>query len=101
MKILLVLLYGVAVMAFDPKTYKKPSQEELKKKLNPQQYACSQGNDTEAPFKNEYWDKKEAGIYIDVVSGEPLFSSLDKYDSGSGWPSFTKPIEPGNVEKKE
>lgn len=88
-------------MSFDPKTYKKPTKEELKKSLNPQQYACSQGNDTEAPFKNEYWDHHEAGIYVDVVSGEPLFSSLDKFDSGSGWPSFTKPIEAGNVEKKE
>jgi methionine-R-sulfoxide reductase len=101
MKLALILFYGVAAMSFDPKTYKKPSAEELKKKLSPQQYACSQGNDTEAPFRNEFWDKKDDGIYIDVVSGEPLFSSLDKFDSGSGWPSFTKPLEAGNVENKE
>lgn len=73
--------------------YKKPTQEELKKKLTPQQYSCSQDDGTEPPFQNKYWNNKEDGLYVDVVSGEPLFSSLDKYDSGSGWPSFTKPLQ--------
>lgn len=73
--------------------YKRPTQEELKKKLTPQQYSCSQDDGTEPPFQNKYWNNKEDGIYVDVVSGEPLFSSLDKYDSGSGWPSFTKPLQ--------
>lgn len=66
--------------------------EDLKKRLTPIQFEVTQRNGTEPPFQNEYWDKKEDGIYIDIVSGEPLFSSLDKYDSGCGWPSFTKPI---------
>ena len=78
----------------------KPSQEELKKKLTPIQYKVTQEDGTEPPFKNEYWDNHEAGIYVDVVSGEPLFSSLDKFDSGTGWPSFTRPLEPKNVVTK-
>ena len=61
----------------------------------------TQREGTEPPFRNEYWDRKEPGIYVDVVSGEPLFSSLDKYDSGTGWPSFTRPLEPGNVTERE
>src|SRR5438045_9098498 len=75
----------------------KPSPEELKKKLTPEQYHVTQQCGTEPPFRNEYWDNHRAGIYVDVVSGEPLFSSLDKFDSGSGWPSFTKPIEKTKV----
>ena len=75
----------------------KPSKEELKKELSPLQYAVTQNADTESPFRNEYWDNHRAGIYVDVVSGEPLFSSLDKYESGTGWPSFTRPLEPGNI----
>ena len=75
----------------------KPSKEELKKKLTPMQYKVTQENGTEPAFKNEYWDNKREGIYVDVVSGEPLFSSLDKFESGTGWPSFTKPLEPGNI----
>jgi len=78
-----------------------PSKEELRRKLTPMQYEVTQKNGTEAPFKNEYWDNKEAGIYVDIVSGEPLFSSLDKYDSGTGWPSFTRPLAPENVVEKE
>jgi peptide-methionine (R)-S-oxide reductase len=66
-------------------------------RLSPEQYNVTQESGTEPPFRNEYWDKKEPGIYVDVVSGEPLFASLDKYDSGTGWPSFTKPIEAANV----
>jgi methionine-R-sulfoxide reductase len=79
------------------RTYAKPSDGELKKKLTPLQYAVTQREATETPFNNPYWDNHEAGIYVDVVSGEPLFSSLDKYDSGTGWPSFTRPLEPGNI----
>ena len=80
-----------------PKPFVKPSLEELKKKLTPIQFDVTQQDGTESPFKNEYWDNKRPGIYVDLVSGEPLFSSLDKFDSGTGWPSFTKPLEPGNV----
>jgi peptide-methionine (R)-S-oxide reductase len=80
--------------------FKKPSDDELKKTLTPLQYKVTQHEGTERPFQNEYWDNHEAGIYVDVVSGEPLFSSLDKYDSGTGWPSFTKPLEPANVQTK-
>ena len=75
----------------------KPPDAELRQKLTPEQYAVTQHEGTEAAFHNQYWNNHEAGIYVDVVSGEPLFSSLDKYDSGSGWPSFTKPLEPQNV----
>ena len=78
----------------------KPSSEELKKKLTPEQYRVTQQCGTEPPFRNEYWDNHRAGIYVDVVSGEPLFTSLDKFDSGSGWPSFTKPIEKDHVTEK-
>ena len=80
--------------------YKKPDDAELKKKLTPIQYEVTQHEGTEAPFKNEYWNNHEAGIYVDVVSGEVLFSSLDKFESGTGWPSFTKPLEPSNVVTK-
>ena len=80
--------------------FKKPSDDDLKKTLSPLQYQVTQHEGTERPFQNEYWNNHEAGIYVDVVSGEPLFSSLDKYDSGTGWPSFTKPLEPANVKSK-
>jgi peptide-methionine (R)-S-oxide reductase len=66
-------------------------------RLTPEQYRVTQADGTERPFANEYWDNKEPGLYVDVVSGEPLFASFDKFDSGTGWPSFTKPIEPANV----
>lgn len=75
-------------------TYRKPTQQELRRRLTVEQYQCTQEGATERPFSNAYWNHEEAGLYLDVVSGEPLFSSLDKYDSGSGWPSFTKPLEP-------
>jgi methionine-R-sulfoxide reductase len=75
----------------------KPSDAELRQKLTPVQYQVTQHEGTEPPFRNEYWNNHEAGIYVDVVSGEVLFSSLDKYESGTGWPSFTKPLEPANV----
>jgi methionine-R-sulfoxide reductase len=80
--------------------YKKPTDAELKEKLTPMQYKVTQHEGTEPPFRNEYWNNHEAGIYVDVVSGEPLFSSLDKFDSGTGWPSFTKPLEEANVTTK-
>jgi peptide methionine sulfoxide reductase msrA/msrB len=82
-------------------TSMKPSKEELKKKLTAMQYKVTQENGTEPAFNNKYWDNHKPGIYVDIVSGEPLFSSLDKYDSGTGWPSFTKPLEPGNIVEKE
>jgi len=82
------------------KDYKKPSDAELRQKLSPIQYEVTQHEGTERPYSNEYWNNKQAGIYVDVVSGEPLFSSVDKYDSGTGWPSFTKPLEPQNVESR-
>ena len=81
--------------------YKKLSKEELKKKLTDLQYEVSQNNGTERPFANEYWNNHRAGIYVDIASGEPLFSSLDKFDSGTGWPSFTKPIDTRFVVKKD
>lgn len=79
------------------KTYEKPAESALKDKLTPMQYQVTQENGTEPPFRNELWDHKAAGLYVDVVTGEPLFTSLDKYDSGTGWPSFTKPVEDGRV----
>jgi len=81
--------------------WKKPPKEELKKILTPLQYKVTQENGTEPPFNNEYWDNKKEGIYVDVVSGEPLFSSKDKYDSGTGWPSYTRPLEPENIATKK
>lgn len=77
--------------------YTKLTEAELKQKLTPMQFKVTQDDATEPPFKNEYWDNHRPGIYVDVVSGEPLFSSLDKFESGTGWPSFTKPLEPANV----
>jgi methionine-R-sulfoxide reductase len=79
------------------KEYTKPSDTEIRQRLTSQQYEVTQYEGTERPFSNEYWNNKKAGIYVDVVSGEPLFSSLDKYDSGTGWPSFTRPLESENV----
>jgi len=73
--------------------FRKPSHAELKKQLTPEQYQVTQHEGTEAPFRNAYWNNHEAGIYVDVVSGEPLFSSLDKFESGTGWPSFTRPLK--------
>ena len=85
----------------DEKEYKKPSDEEIKNKLTDLQYKVTQKEGTERAFQNEYWDNKKAGIYVDIVSGEPLFSSKDKFESGTGWPSFLKPIDPKYIIKKE
>jgi peptide-methionine (R)-S-oxide reductase len=82
------------------KVFVKPSDSEIKRKLTPLQYSVTQREATETPFRNVYWDNHEPGIYVDIVSGEPLFSSLDKYDSGTGLPSFTKPLEPANIRTK-
>ena len=82
------------------KEFKKPKKEVLKKTLNPLQCDVTQNNETERPFDNPYWDNHREGIYVDIVSGEPLFSSRDKFDSGTGWPSFTKPIDAGNIVKR-
>jgi methionine-R-sulfoxide reductase len=82
-------------------TYKIPGDAELRNRLTPLQYAVTRENDTEPAFSNAYWDNHQPGIYVDIISGEPLFSSTDKYDSGTGWPSFTKPLEPDNIVEKE
>ena len=78
-------------------TFEKPAEDELRKQLTREQYQVTQRGGTEPPFRNAFWDEHRAGIYVDVVSGEPLFSSLDKYDSGTGWPSFTRPLDPAAV----
>jgi methionine-R-sulfoxide reductase len=78
-------------------SFAKPTDEELRRRLTPLQYKVTQHEGTEPAFQNEYWDNKREGIYVDVASGEPLFSSRDKYDSGTGWPSFIRPLEPANV----
>jgi peptide methionine sulfoxide reductase msrA/msrB len=77
--------------------YKKPEESEIKQKLSKEQYDVTQKNNTEPPFQNEYWSNKEKGIYVDIVTGMPLFVSSDKYDSGCGWPSFTKPIDKNSI----
>jgi methionine-R-sulfoxide reductase len=78
-------------------SYKKPSDSEVKAKLTPAQYEVTQCSATEPPFRNEFWNHHEPGIYVDVVTGEPLFASTDKFDSGTGWPSFVRPLEDKNV----
>jgi peptide methionine sulfoxide reductase msrA/msrB len=96
--------WGKEMEAMKPKeekTYTKPEDAILRKRLTSLQYDVTQRNGTERPFQNEYWNNKKEGIYVDVVSGEPLFSSLDKFDSGTGWPSFTKPLVPENIVERE
>jgi peptide methionine sulfoxide reductase msrA/msrB len=85
----------------DKEAYKKPSDATLRKELSRLQYEVTQNDGTEPPFQNEYWNTKRDGIYVDIVSGEPLFSSFDKYDSGTGWPSFIRPLEPSHIVEKE
>lgn len=91
----------VSEVVIDPSKYPKPSDEELRKSLTDIQYRVTQKNETERAFSNEYWDNKEKGIYVDVATGEPLFTSADKFDSGCGWPSFSKPIEKNVVSYHE
>ena len=83
-----------------PEVFVKPTDADLKQKLTPLQYEVTQKAATERPFQNQYWDNHEPGIYVDVVSGEVLFSSLDKFDSGTGWPSFTRPLVPANLKSE-
>ena len=83
------------------RTYMKPDDATLRKTLTPLQYEVTQKSGTERPFQNEYWNNHKEGIYVDIVSGEPLFSSTDKFESGTGWPSFTKPLEPSNIVEKQ
>jgi len=83
------------------KTYTKPSDKELRERLTSEQYQVTQHEATEHPFQNEFWNNKQPGLYVDIVSGEPLFSSLDKFDSGCGWPSFTKPLEKTEITEKQ
>ncbi|NUP08605.1 MAG: bifunctional methionine sulfoxide reductase B/A protein [Polyangiaceae bacterium] len=87
-------------MTIPQKNYKKPSDAELKQKLSPMQYEVTQHDATEPPFHNEFWDNHDAGLYVDIASGEPLFTSLDKFESGTGWPSFTKPVDSQHVVSK-
>ncbi len=97
-------VWGEGPAAADPpgdQKYAKPSDADLRKQLTPRQYQVTQKEGTEPAFQNEYWDNKKPGIYVDIVSGEPLFISTDKYDSGTGWPSFIKPLEPGNIVARE
>jgi methionine-R-sulfoxide reductase len=97
-----VLLVGARRLAaaWDAAAFHKPEQAALQQSLTPLQFKVTQQAATEPPFSNDYWDNHRPGIYVDVVSGEPLFSSLDKYDSGTGWPSFTKPLVPANIQTK-
>src|SRR5690606_3360160 len=81
--------------------YRKPDADELARKLSPEQYTVTQQCGTEPPFRNAYWNNHEHGLYVDIVTGEPLFSSLDKFDSGTGWPSFTKPVAPNVTERED
>ncbi len=97
-KLLVPFIFSIVrALSSQAKDDKKSFKDDLKKTLTPQQYSCTQEAGTEAPFANAYWNNHEDGIYVDVVSGEALFSSLDKYDSGTGWPSFTKPIEDNSI----
>ncbi|HEY4102780.1 MAG TPA: peptide-methionine (R)-S-oxide reductase MsrB [Polyangiaceae bacterium] len=88
---------AVAPASGSAAAYSKPPEAELEQRLTPLQYDVTQHAGTEAPFHNQFWDNHEPGLYVDVVTGEPLFSSTDKFDSGTGWPSFTKPVDPNRV----
>jgi len=93
-------LWGEGTPSMGSNNFHKPGDAELRRSLKPLQYEVTQHEATEAPFHNDYWDNHRPGIYVDVVSGEPLFSSVDKFESGTGWPSFTKPLEPENIHQK-
>jgi len=98
-----LILISTAVFAgeYSMDNWTRPSEQTLKEKLTPMQYKVTRKNGTEPSFRNEYWDNKKAGIYVDIISGEPLFSSIDKFDSGTGWPSFTRPLVDENVVEKD
>lgn len=98
---MIVFFLFIHIWAWEMKDYKVPKQETLKIQLTQLQYKVTQKNGTEPAFQNKYWDNKKEGIYVDIVSGEPLFSSTDKYKSGTGWPSFTKPIDPKYIQTKK
>lgn len=110
MKFFLALITAFSFMAFavvagaeqrPGERFVKPSKEELKKTLTHEQYEVTQESGTERAFQNEYWDNQREGIYVDILSGEPLFSSIDKFESGTGWPSFTLPLEKDNIVERE
>lgn len=101
-----LLLLALSFCAFAAPTlaemrYQKPDVDQIRKMLTPLQFQVTQDEATERPFANKYWDNKKAGIYVDIVSGEPLFSSLDKFKSGTGWPSFTRPLLKEHIVTKE
>ena len=103
---LLLLLLGVVLLGFPllsatAQDFVKPDKEQLKQTLTPLQYAVTQKDKTEPPYRNSFWDEKAPGIYVDLISGEALFSSLDKYDSGTGWPSFTQPLEARSIVERD
>jgi peptide methionine sulfoxide reductase msrA/msrB len=95
--LLALVFIGVTAMTANAGEYKKPPKEQLRSQLTGEQFHVTQEGGTERPFANAYWNNKEEGIYVDIVSGEPLFSSRDKYDSGTGWPSFTRPLAKGSI----
>ena len=99
--ILVLLMYAGHAMSWEATNFVKPGKAELEKKLTAEQFQVTQEDGTERAFRNVYWDNHREGIYVDIVSGEPLFSSRDKYESGTGWPSFTRPLEAGNVVEKQ
>lgn len=94
-------LFALSLNAMAIEKYSRPSDADIQKKLTPLQYKVTQQKATEPAYQNAYWDNKKPGIYVDIVTGEPLFSSLDKYDSKTGWPSFTKPLQPSNIVLQE
>jgi peptide methionine sulfoxide reductase msrA/msrB len=91
---------GQRERAISSKTYQRPADAQLRRSMTPMQYEVTQKSATEPPFRNAFWDNHEAGLYVDVATGEPLFSSTDKFESGTGWPSFTRPVEPGRVAER-
>lgn len=100
--VLFLFLGGLPMSeAWSPEGFQKPSKEQLKERLTPEQFKVTQKDGTERAFRNEYWDNKAEGIYVDIVSGEPLFASVHKYDSGTGWPSFDRPLDPALIVEKE
>lgn len=98
--IITIITIGATGAMSQAAEYSKPSDKTLKEKLTSEEYKVTQENGTERPFANKYWDNKEPGIYVDIVSGEPLFSSMDKFKSGTGWPSFVRPLVKENVIEK-